>query len=668
MMSAFRPFCLAGFRPTALRWIACAALGAGGIAGCGPERVDPDAPAAPPPSYTGPEFMRTSIGSMTVVAGYRPTLVGGYGLVVDLEGTGSEIVPSGLRERLLNEMARMGLGRGDYSHLSPQRVLNSETSAVVMVEGVIPPGATAGLRFDVQVRPIPGTDVVSLQGGRLFTTELRVEGLNLNQPERGSIAKARGPLFVNPFAVESRTATDESSPGDPTPARILGGGWVTKDQPIGLRLNQPAYRRARAIENRINSRFPPASGDDQPMAVAQSPAFVRLNVLERFRDRPRRMLELVSALFVNPRASFNEQKARQMLQAVAEQPTEPRIAHAIAGWQAMGRTALPVLRAAYTHEVPAVALAALEAGARLGDRGTVDALAALAREGGADFRDRAAFLLGRVLREHPDFRRLTVILRDLLDADDGLVRFAAFDALAAVDDPAIRFRAFEQKFDLAMADSEKPMIYVTRQGRPRIVIFDPMLGFNRPLTFSRDWPNGERLLLRLDDGDDMLSVYHKPPRDGEGRTHQIAPTVANLIYLLAYEPGYQDTTPGLEMPYTKVVEVVHALTERDHVPAPLVLQPTGLRKTIDQARDQPTDQRPETSRPDGRGDTRFEPLNPREAGQQPTPPERMPDLPASGDGAGRPGTGNDVGPNTDGDDRTDTGNGNPFVPLQPEND
>jgi hypothetical protein len=55
--------------------------------------------------------------------------------------------------------------------MSPQQLLNSSDTAVVIVEGVIPPGAPKGSKFDVRVTVAPGTSTVSLEGGRLLIAD-----------------------------------------------------------------------------------------------------------------------------------------------------------------------------------------------------------------------------------------------------------------------------------------------------------------------------------------------------------------------------------------------------------------------------------------------------------------------------------------------------------------
>ncbi|MCC6581796.1 MAG: hypothetical protein IT440_15295, partial [Phycisphaeraceae bacterium] len=55
-------------------------------------------PAPPGPAFTGPAYLQGTVGSMTKLRGYEPLLVSGYGLVVDLQGTGSADVPDFLRK------------------------------------------------------------------------------------------------------------------------------------------------------------------------------------------------------------------------------------------------------------------------------------------------------------------------------------------------------------------------------------------------------------------------------------------------------------------------------------------------------------------------------------------------------------------------------------------
>jgi len=585
-----------GKRLSGMLVIALAMVGAA----CEEQVVETEAPAAPPPTYTGPDFLRTTIGSMTTIRGYRPRLISGFGLVVGLKGTGSPDVPPALRQRLINEMAAKGFGRESmgYGHLSPTDVLNSDNTAVVVVEGIIPPGAHKGSSFDVAVSAMPQTQTSSLVGGRLYTTELRVRGAPPGPASR-PIATAGGDLFVNPFATAGEDPTMRVD--DPRVAQVLGGGFVVDDLPLGLVLNQPSYARSRMIADRINGRFPQTSADREPLAVAKSDQYIDLNVLKRFERDPKRMIELVAALFLNPTDQFNQNRALDMA-GMLDDPTHHEHAPQIAlAWEAMGKQVLPIIRSYYDEGHVLKRLAALEAGARLGDLNAAEPLNAIARAGEPGRAERATAYLGKLIQARPDNFRLAVMLRELLDSDDAIVRLTAFDALATIDDPSVTRRYFDDRLELAMVRSSKPMIFLTRKASPRVVIFDQSLSFNPPVLYSHE--PGDDLMLRWDGQEPLMSVYYRPYGRTHGATEQIAPAVGNLVYLLAHSPTERERR-GYGLSYSEVAGVLHGLARSDAIAAPMVLQPTDLMQRIATQRsveivgEDGVDGRPETGGPD----------------------------------------------------------------------
>ncbi|NBC11456.1 MAG: hypothetical protein GVY24_06935, partial [Planctomycetes bacterium] len=300
--------------------IACISLAAAGAGGCG-KTVNPDPPAPPAATYRGPDFLRTTIASVTRIVGYQPRFVSGYGLVVGLKGTGSPDCPPQLRQWLLNEMAQQGFGSDSmgYGQLTPAQVLASDRTAVVLVEGVTPPGAAPGTPFDIKVSALPQTQTTSLEGGRLYTTQLRIGGKAIGRPASRPIAVGRGDVFLNPFVSDSAGMTEpKSAPADPRVGRVIGGGQVVQGATILLRLNQPSYTLSRQIAERINGRFPQQPGDDDALAVAKTDEVVQIHVLERFRSNPSHMLDLISGLYLNPTDKFNRQRARKLVDLLAE--------------------------------------------------------------------------------------------------------------------------------------------------------------------------------------------------------------------------------------------------------------------------------------------------------------------------------------------------------------
>jgi len=545
------------------------------------ESAEPDPLVSPVPTYQGPAFLRGTIGSLASIDGYQPVLVSGFGLVVGLNHTGSGDCPAALREYMLREIAKGGFGRRDagFRELGPERVLASDQTAVVVIEGVIPAGSPKGTRFDLLVSALPQTSTTSLAGGRLYSMDLRINGADLSQPQAGMLARGSGPVFVNPFAKADRESADVRT--DQRIGRVLSGGQLMFNMPVALVLPRPSWRMTRTIADRINGRFPHEAQDERPLAVPLDDSRIEINVISRFRNNPQQMLDLVSHLYLNPTPQYNEEQARQLAQILTD-PANHRFADDIAyAWEAMGRIILPTLRPLYDHSAPVVRMAALQAGARLDDLETTERLHAIASDPSSPFREKATVLLGEMaVSRKASAGPLVMHLRELVDADDPHVRLAAAEALAAIEHPAVQRFAFGvhgDKMLLTEIAARQPMIYIGRGSRPHIVVFGNALGFKTPLMFSH-WQG--TFMLRCETGDEKLSVFYKSPAGGRAMTHEIPPTVTYLAGIMAFEPTFDSESPGLNLSFGEIVEVLHALTQDDHVEAPLVLQQSDLYETI----------------------------------------------------------------------------------------
>ncbi|HAW95415.1 MAG TPA: hypothetical protein DCX60_03980, partial [Phycisphaerales bacterium] len=222
-------------------------------------------------------IMRGTVASEGVFTGYEPTVVRGYGLVVGLSGTGSRIVPAQVRSLMLAEMTRRGVGdpQNGWNGVTPERMLDSEDTAIVVVEGVIPPGAPKDTKFDVRVFALPGSTTSSLEGGRLYTTELRPGPLTTGSRQAFSLAKAKGPIFINPF-VEPGTST--TSAINALSGRILEGGSTQKNMPVKLRMATTSHARAATVQQAINSNFPREPGQKDETARGESGDSIAITV------------------------------------------------------------------------------------------------------------------------------------------------------------------------------------------------------------------------------------------------------------------------------------------------------------------------------------------------------------------------------------------------------
>ncbi|MBT8484461.1 MAG: hypothetical protein HKO59_05915 [Phycisphaerales bacterium] len=518
-----------------------------------PARVDPSL------RIESAQILRGTVASETIMRGYNPVIVRGYGLVVGLEGTGSRDIPPALRAHMLAEMARRGIGSesAGFGHLKPEAMLDSPDTAVVIVEGIVPPGAVGrlstgrgairGTRFDVRVFADPRTGTTSLDGGRLYTAELRPVLPGDVLPPVGSrqaspIAEAGGPLFINPFSAPDAL---EQRGIDLTIGRIMNGGEVLRDIPIKLRLASPSHARAEIIQSSVNARFPQEPGQRDPTARGESGETIRITIPTSFRARPDEFIELLRHMTI--RRSGAEAVAASVKRALLRDPGYA--AAASWRWEALGAKALPTARTLYDTPQERPRLAALRAGARMDDALATPHLIQMTKSGSANARREAASLLGE-MRLDP---QIDVALRALLDDADIDVRLAAYEAQIKRNDPYITRDVVDGKFVVDVVPSERPLIYVTQIGQPRIAIFGADLTLERPMRLDA-WSG--RLLAKAEADDEKIEVYYRT-ENGDRMIELVDPRVSAFTAFLGHTSTIDAPAPGLGLSYSEAVSALY---------------------------------------------------------------------------------------------------------------
>lgn len=434
-------------------------------------------------TFSGPKYLRGSIGSYGAFLNNQPRYVGGYGMVVDLNATGSSEVPGFMRQWLINEMLQNNLGSVQFGteRFGPERVMADLGSSIVAVEGLIPPGAVRGSKFDVLVTMIDQTST-SLAGGRLFwPTRMSITGLDRSLAYTEVQAAAYGELFVNPVADNS-----EQDPEFLRRAVVVNGGTVMESQTVQFVLNQPSYRIANGIADRVNARFESGEGDKLPTAVAKTDGLVEINMPKRFSSQPDKLLELIEHLYLDPSPGFVRPQAEALGKSLEADPDGR--AHAVSlAWKGLGPNAVPVLRPYYTHENEEVRHAALEAGAWLNDTQTIKHLRQEATQAKPAQRVRAANALVALSRSN----EARLVVRKMLDDEDPEVRLGAYEALAMVRDPAIKRLSVtdttQHKFYIDRVPSKHPGVVALQGDELAIVIF------------GEDIPLRKNVFAKLDD-------------------------------------------------------------------------------------------------------------------------------------------------------------------------
>ncbi|MBC01678.1 MAG: hypothetical protein CMJ34_00030 [Phycisphaerae bacterium] len=527
-------------------------------------------------------IMRGTIASEAVFVGDAPTVVRGYGLVVGLRGTGSRDMPAPVRSWMIQEMARRGVGNAatGFGDVTPEAMLNSEDTAVVIVEGVIPPGGVEDQHFDVRVYSAPGTSTTSLEGGRLYTADLRPGALQTGSRQASALASAKGPIFINPFATPDGSGRDIV---DRLTGRILDGGTITESMPLKLRMAVTSHSRAARIQNAINSRYPREPGQPDETARGRSGDEIQIVVPPSFHENTDEFVELIKHTALRPEAA--ESIALAIKRSVLANPGYAKVARW--RWQSVGPKAIPVLQDLYDYPEEGPRLAALTAGAMLDDAACTADLIDLA-ENGSPTAQLAAIALLSDMGANP---AIEVGLRPLLDHEDVNVRLAIFEALERRRDPIVLAYDIDEKFTLNLVPSESPMIYVAQTGEPRIVLFGKILEVERPM-FLEAWT--DRLLIKADAGNEELEIFFREADGIPPQTDMVSPEVAELIAYMGHQSTIEAPAPGIGLSYGETIGAIHQLWRAGFIPADFKAEQDRVLSAILMAREtEEEEERPE---------------------------------------------------------------------------
>ena len=493
-------------------------------------------------------IMRGTVASEGIFTGYEPTVVRGYGLVVGLSGTGSRIVPAQVRSLMLAEMTRRGVGdpQNGWNGLTPERMLDSEDTAIVVVEGVIPPGAPKGTEFDVRVFALPGSTTSSLEGGRLYTTELRPGPLATGSRQAFALAKAKGPIFINPFVEPGKSTT---SAINALSGRILEGGSTQKNMPVKLRMATTSHARTATVQQAINSNFPREPGQKDETARGESGDSIAITVPPSHADETERFMKLLQ--HTSLKVGAVEASSQAVRRALLANPGGAESAKW--RWFALGPKAVPMIHDLYDYPEEAPRLAALSAGAQLDDALVVPYIMDIAEKSTSKARRISSV---RELGNMGNNPRVDIGLRKLLNDDDVDIRLAAFEALLKRGDPIITEVPINENFVLNIVPSNTPMLYIAQSGTPRIVLFDSETTINTPLTLNA-WSG--QLMMKADLDDEELQVFYRQNDDPRPVIVLAPTTVRGLVNFLGHKTSVNDPEQGLGMSYGQVIGALHQL-------------------------------------------------------------------------------------------------------------
>lgn len=405
------------------------------------------------------------VGDLALADGFHPIKVEAVGLVTGLGGTGSDPDPSPQREVLRAEMQTRGVE-------DPDLVLASPNTSLVHVLGYLRPGIQQGDRFDIEVRVPAQSQTTSLRSGWLMQTRL-TELAVLDRIRTGDLwGVADGPVLIDPAANEEQDQIALLR------GRVLGGAVATKSRTLGLVLKteHQSVAASQQIGEALNRRFHVFKNTIKAgVAVPRTHQFIELAVHPRYKDNIDRYMQVVRSVGV--RESPTERSAR--LELLERQLLEPVTAsNAALRLEAIGTDAAAVLKKGLQSADPEVRFYAAEALAYLDESSAAAPLAEAAKNEPA-FRAYALTALSAM-----DAFAAEEALRSLLDVPSAETRYGAFRSLWAMNpnSDVVRGEELGGQFSYHILRSDgPPMIHVTRNRRPEIVMFGPDQHFQPPM-------------------------------------------------------------------------------------------------------------------------------------------------------------------------------------------
>lgn len=524
-----------------------AAFGVAGLVGC--KSTKSDLTKVQSRSQIGedpadPDSVVT-IGSKTTVANTESLEVNGVGLVYQLRGTGSSPPPGGWRSMLEDSLKKL---KRDQS-ISMKELLDSptQTTSLVFVSALIPPGAREGEQIDVQITLPPESRTTSLQGGVLFPVELMTSDTTGNvrsQIHNGTPsgpsgrlllgnawAKAKGPLVAGNFAPLNGKPVrqDVDVNGRPTyrAGMIAAGGTVVATRPYHLILNPSDQnsRVAAAVAQRLNSTFHANADPKLKVAEAKTKELVLLHVPTAYRYNHYRFLLVARQVpyFQVANGSLYRQKLEEELMDPSTTLT------AAVKLEALGGDCQLSLKVGLESPSPWVRFAAAEALAYLGLSDGAGELARLAEDHPA-LRAKCLTALASIDDAGSNDR-----LVEMLASSDPELRQGAFIALRLADErnPALNATLMNRSYWLHRLAPDAPSaVQLTTGGRSEVLTFGDGVKLRGPVPpmsigddFTVSWPAGQQTA--------RVTRVVKGRDDAEVQEIRCEPTVASILAAMA---------------------------------------------------------------------------------------------------------------------------------------
>jgi hypothetical protein len=478
----------------------------------------------------------TTIGSLVEVFSSEAIAVEGYGLVGGLPGTGSGECPPEIRAYL----KRYILTQLSEQKINADKLISSRNTAVVLLYGIMPVAVSKDRYFDVKVAALADTQTTSLEGGRLYGAELkRAGGFGITTRV---LAKAKGPVFID---IIDAPGTDKKA------GYILGGGIVLDEYKIRLSL-QPDYITAGLIRNKLNERFGGGT------AKALSPGLIELEVPAKYKKQKQRFLSIVKATYLAETPGITKERIETFVRRLAGSEDKEQSEIAL---EAIGNKCLTKLAGLLNSPNDEVRLRAARCMLNLGSDRGLESLRAIAMDKGSAHRIEALETIASAASRNV----AAAILRRLLRDQSFDIRLAAYENLRKLDDIAVMQSLIAGDFYLEqIAQTRYKSIFVSRSGRPRIVLFGaPIYCHENIFVQSADGS----ITINARAGQKYVSVIRKlpgrldiPPIPLES-SFELSDIIQTLCESAIVKEG-STSRPGLNVSYADAIYILKQMCEK----------------------------------------------------------------------------------------------------------
>jgi hypothetical protein len=440
------------------------------------------------------------VSDLTRPWGMKPLPVEGVSLVVGLRGTGGDAPPSAERSLLMAEMQTRNIDR-------PNELLAGKNTSLVVVRGLIPPGAQKGDHFDLEVTVPRRSETTSLAGGWLLPTRLTEYAVIGSRVAGGHLmAMAQGDVLIEALVAGGQDAVDQLR------GRVLGGGVVARSRSLGLLVRDEfaSVKTSARIGEALNYRFHVYdNGLQRGVADPKRDNFIELRIHPRYQGNVTRYIRVIQNVAVRESAGDLAARMEVMRSRLMHPPTSAQAALQL---EAIGEPGRPILHDGLTAPELEVRFYAAEALAYLDDPEAAPVLAEVIRREPA-FRWRAIEALAAMeeIAAHEE-------LVNLLHVDSAETRYGAFRVLQRLspDDPMVAGEVLNERFHFHIVSSTgPPLVHMARDDRPEIVLFGgdhplrlPVVAFAGGEIVARSHDDGQLVVSRLstDDEDQHLSI------------------------------------------------------------------------------------------------------------------------------------------------------------------